>query len=253
MITPKKILLTNDDGILSPLLVPFINALSKYFEVYVMVPDRERSTMSQALTILTPLRAREIKNPLYSAAKKTYVLNGTTADCAKVALHYFFKDQIDAVISGINLGPNLGTDIIYSGTVAGATEGLFENIPAAALSIYTLEEYSPFEPACEFATQILLKHFPQKGDLYNINLPFNTDYSKTETVFTKLGKVPWMDLLERREDPRGVEYFWLQGKINKKVVPEPDTDIEAVQNGKVSITPVLLDRTDFEKLNKLQK
>ncbi len=249
----KRLLLTNDDGILSPLLVPFINALSKHFEVYVMVPDRERSTMGQALTILTPLRAREIKNPLYGAAKKTYVLNGTTADCAKVALHYFFKDQIDAVISGINLGPNLGTDIIYSGTVAGATEGLFENIPAAAISIYTLEEYSPFEPACEFATQILLKHFPQKGDLYNINLPFNTDYSRTEVVFTKLGKVPWMDLLERREDPRGVEYFWLQGKINKKVVPERDTDIEAVQNGKVSITPVLLDRTDFEKLQKLKK
>lgn len=247
--TIKNILLVNDDGIESPTLIPCINALSQYFKVWVMVPEQERSTVGHGLTVHKPLRVKVVKGVLYERAQKVWKMNGKPADCVKVALRNFV-DQVDLVFSGINLGPNLGMDTIYSGTVAGAMEGVIEGKKGFAASIETHDPELNFEPAAKFVAQFLNEKYEPTAQVWNMNLPYRTDYKLSDVKVGPLGYVEYEDLLEKRRDPRGQDYFWIQGKKKDSYQVEPGCDVDLIRKGFVSLTPMKLDRTDHSFLTK---
>lgn len=250
-----KLLLSNDDGILANGIRALIEALSPYHEVYVVAPDRERSAAGHSLTLHTPLRVEEI-DPKYGA-KRCWMTTGTPSDCIKIAINAILSnDELpDLVISGINHGPNLGRDILYSGTVSCAIEGALSGIPSIAVSLASLRtEYDDFKLAAKFTQKFLTKlenyKFPPKTVL-NINIPGLEKDDISGIAFTELGKRMFTDTYERRIDPRGKVYYWMAGEL----ITEPEdatTDIAAVRNNKISITPITYDLTRKDVLTELE-
>lgn len=250
-----KLLLSNDDGILANGIRALIESLSPYHEVYVVAPDRERSAAGHSLTLQTPLRVEEIE-PKYGA-KRCWMTTGTPGDCIKMAISAILSnDELpDLVISGINHGPNLGGDILYSGTVSCAIEGALLGIPSIAISLASMHtEYEDFKLASEFIQKFLTKlenyKFPPKTVL-NINVPGLDKEDISGVAFTELGKRMFTDTYERRIDPRGKVYYWLAGEL----INEPEdarTDIAAVRNNKISITPITYDLTRKGVLSELE-
>lgn len=250
-----KLLLSNDDGILANGIRALIESLSSYHEVYVVAPDRERSAAGHSLTLQTPLRVEEIE-PKYGA-KRCWMTTGTPGDCIKMAISAILSnDELpDLVISGINHGPNLGGDILYSGTVSCAIEGALLGIPSIAISLASMRtEYEDFKLASEFIQKFLTKlesyKFPPKTVL-NINVPGLDKEDISGVAFTELGKRMFTDTYERRIDPRGKVYYWLAGEL----ITEPEdarTDIAAVRNNKISITPITYDLTRKGVLSELE-
>lgn len=250
-----KLLISNDDGILANGIRALIEATSKDNDVYVVAPDRERSAAGHSLTLHTPLRVEEI-NPKYGA-KRCWMTTGTPGDCIKIAVNAILSnDELpDLVISGINHGPNLGGDILYSGTVSCAIEGALLGIPSIAVSLASLHyEYEDFSLAAEFTQKFIKKlenyTFPPKTVL-NINVPGLEKDDIAGVTLTELGKRMFTDTYERRIDPRGKVYYWMAGELTTE--PEDArTDIAAVRNNKISITPLTYDLTRKGVLSKLE-
>ncbi|ACI19841.1 5'/3'-nucleotidase SurE [Dictyoglomus thermophilum] len=243
-----KILITNDDGINSPALKIMGKELSKLGEVYIIVPERERSGGSHAITLHKPLRVNEVKWPLKKV--KVWSTNGNPADCVLLGLYAILSQKPDLVISGINKGYNLGNDIIYSGTVSGAREASLNGIPAVSISVSQDGEEEDFKKATELLIRLFgkfLKIIPE-GTFLNINVPPNAKVD--EICFTYQGKFHYRNIVERRLDPRNKEYFWLHGYIEE--IGEEGSDIWAVKNGKISITPLQSDMTNYSLLNLLK-
>lgn len=244
----EKILIVNDDGIESPVLPATIKALSQYFKVWVMVPDQERSTIGHGLTVHKPLRVKEVSPAHFPEAQKVWKANGKPADCVKLALRHFAPD-IDLVFSGINLGSNLGMDTLYSGTVAGAMEAVLEGKKGFAASVWTHEPHLNFLPAAEYVARYLAEHYDPRAEVWNMNLPYLPHYDAIELKKTCLGKMEYGDLLQKRTDPRGHDYFWIQGFPLHNHPVDPNSDVAALRSGYASITPLKVDRTDREWLN----
>ena len=246
-----KILLTNDDGIYSEGIKTLKSQLDNIAEVIVIAPDRERSTVGHAMTLHKPLRIRPVK---VNGGSEGYSVNGTPTDCIVIGLLEIMKHKRpDLVVSGINRGPNLGDDIIYSGTVSAAMEGAMRNIPSLAISIAAYEDFK-FESAALF-TKNLISHLI-KDDLphnliLNINVP-NIDYDRIEGIeITKHGKRVYQNELKIIYDPQGTTHYWLGGDLPEGKI-EPDTDFEAIYNHKVSITPLSLDLTNYNIMPKVK-
>lgn len=246
-----KILLTNDDGIYSEGIQALKSQLDNIAEVIVIAPDRERSTVGHAMTLHKPLRIRQVK---VNGVSEGYSVSGTPADCVVIGLLEIMKHKRpDLVVSGINRGPNLGDDIIYSGTVSAAMEGAMRNIPSLAISIAAYEDFK-FESAALF-TKNLISHLI-KDDLphnliLNINVP-NIDYDRIEGIeITKHGKRVYQNELKIIYDPQGTTHYWLGGDSPEGKI-EPDTDFEAIYNHKVSITPLSLDLTNYNIMPKVK-
>ena len=225
----KNILITNDDGIHGPGLKPLINELKKLGNVTVVVPDHDRSAVSHSITLNRPLNVRELH-------KDVYLIHGTPADCVRLGVIHILNRSAALVVSGINTGPNLGQDVIYSGTVAGAREGALLGIPSMAVSVA-----DPNKPnyglsariAAKFAKNILERdNFPKEVFL-NINVPYKVKGIK----MAELGDRIYDDEIEMRTDPRGKKYFWLAGKSISGIIQQ-GMDIEAVNNNQVSVTPL---------------
>ena len=241
-----NILLSNDDGILANGIRALIEALAPHYNVYVVAPDRERSAAGHSLTLHTPLRVEEV-DPKYGA-KRCWMTTGTPGDCVKIAVNAILaNDELpDLVISGINHGPNLGGDILYSGTVSCAMEGALLGIPSIAVSLASLHsEYEDFKLAAEFVASLIERlgdyQIPAKTVL-NINVPGLEKEDIAGVEVTELGKRMFTDTYERRVDPRGKVYYWMAGEL----ITEPEdakTDIAAVRNNKISITPITYDMT----------
>lgn len=241
-----NILLSNDDGILANGIRALIEALAPHYNVYVVAPDRERSAAGHSLTLHTPLRVEEV-DPKYGA-KRCWMTTGTPGDCVKIAVNAILaNDELpDLVISGINHGPNLGGDILYSGTVSCAMEGALLGIPSIAVSLASLHsEYEDFKLAAEFVASLIERlgdyEIPAKTVL-NINVPGLEKEDIAGVEVTELGKRMFTDTYERRVDPRGKVYYWMAGEL----ITEPEdakTDIAAVRNNKISITPITYDMT----------
>lgn len=241
-----NILLSNDDGILANGIRALIEALSPCYNVYVVAPDRERSAAGHSLTLHTPLRVEEVDSKY--GAKRCWMTTGTPGDCVKIAVNAILaNDELpDLVISGINHGPNLGGDILYSGTVSCAMEGALLGIPSIAVSLASLHtEYEDFKLTAEFTAKFIEKinnyTIPSKTVL-NINVPGLEKEDISGVAITELGKRMFTDTYERRVDPRGKVYYWMAGEI----INEPEdakTDIAAVRNNKISITPITYDLT----------
>lgn len=246
-----KILVTNDDGIHARGINALIKSLGEIAEVYVAAPDRERSGTGHSITVFEPIRVKEIKVPL---AKKAWIVGGTPVDCVKLAMSKLV-DDVDLVVSGINHGPNLGTDVLYSGTVSAAAEGVIMGAPAVAVSLDCFDEEPDFAYAAEFTCEVV-RMVKEKGiaktTLLNINIPaVELEYIKGIRV-TKLGVRNYENLFEERKDPRGNTYYWLGGGIKEEQQDE-DSDVLAVKEGYISITPIHLDLTDYKLLNEYKK
>ena len=248
-----KILLSNDDGVMAEGIKALTVALSKEHDVYVVAPDRERSAAGHSLTLHTPLRVEELENNNIGA-KKAWVTTGTPGDCVKLAINAILSEEQrpDLVISGINHGPNLGADILYSGTVSCAMEGAMMGYPSIATSLASLRnEYEDFKYAGEFIAELLNRldtyKIPPKTIL-NINIPGLEKDDVAGIAITELGSRMFTDEYEKRIDPRGKVYYWMAGEL----INQPDdnkTDISAIRNNKISITPVTYEmtRTDIMK------
>lgn len=251
-----KILISNDDGINATGIKCLSEALSQHHDVYIIAPDRERSAAGHSLTLHTPLRVDEIEAQYGS--KRTWVTTGTPGDCVKIGLSAILDtdEKPDIVISGINHGPNLGADILYSGTVSCAMEGAMLGYPSIAVSLSCLAcHLEHFKTTADFITKFLPKikeiNFPQKTVL-NINTPALGKDDIAGVAITKLGTRMFTNTYEKRKDPRGKIYYWMAGELIK--YDEDDgTDINAIRQNKISITPITFEMTFDEIMPDLEK
>ena len=241
-----KVLISNDDGIHADGIAALSKALCKDHEVYIVAPDRERSAAGHSLTLHTPLRVDEIE-PRYGS-KRTWTTSGTPGDCVKIAINAILapEEMPDIVITGINHGPNLGTDILYSGTVSCAMEGAVMGYPSLAVSLCSMNYGSTsFDYTAEFVAKFLPKikeiNFP-KRTILNINVPGVREEDINGVAITTLGTRMFTDEYEKRIDPRGKAYYWMAGELIKEAKNDK-TDINAVRWNKISITPITFDMT----------
>ncbi|HOP61771.1 MAG TPA: 5'/3'-nucleotidase SurE [Spirochaetota bacterium] len=240
-----KILLTNDDGINAEGLIILERVLSKYHETYIIAPDRERSACSNIFTIRDELILTKI-------SKNRFSINGYPADCVSIAMHSDFIPEIDLVISGINHGPNLGDDVHFSGTVAGARTAFIFGKPGIAFSIDSFHKASPNMPeASEFLAEYI-KNTPVSPDTFlNINYP-DIPYSETSGIkYTFLSKRYYRDLYIKREIAPNQTAVSLNGEIETEFSEGSDDD--AMKRGYISITPLTIDSTDYKKIDELSE
>ncbi len=242
-----RILVSNDDGINARGVQALVEAVADLGEVWLVAPEREQSATSHSLSLHHPLRIRE-------NAPRQFAVDGTPADCVYVAINHLLRDEKPAlVISGINHGPNLADDVIYSGTVAAAMEGSILNVPSIAFSLVKRKGPLEFGHAAEFARALVkaaLKHPLPKRMLLNVNVPGTAPIKGYE--ITTLGRHSYGAGVVEKEDPRGRKYYWIGG-TGYEHVKEPGTDVTAViDDGRVSITPLMLDFTDQTLLGTLK-
>ena len=241
-INPMRILLSNDDGYYAPGIAALATALSQNAEVTVVAPERDRSGASNSLTLDRPLSLRRAVNGFY------YV-NGTPTDCVHMAVTGLFDTLPDMVISGINSGANMGDDTIYSGTVAAATEGFLLGIPSIAVSLSGREE-AHYETAAWVAAQ-LVERFRAAPLSYpvllNVNVPDIAVAAITGFETTRLGKRHKAEPVIKANTPRGDTVYWV-GAAGAAQDAGPGTDFYAVEHGRVSVTPLQMDLTNYNQL-----
>ncbi len=260
-----RVLVTNDDGVFSESLEGVVGVLSEFGEVLVIVPEHERSAVSHAITLHKPLRLRRVR----LGGLEIFVSNGTPADCVLLARSGVLGFQPDLVVSGVNRGPNLGIDAVYSGTVAAAREGAVGGIPSLAVSMGAMEEPLYYESACRFLERFVgqlaveetfrERWFPEHTFL-NVNVP-NVPWEEIRGArITRPGRRRYVDSVQVREDPRGTRYYWVAAeRVEWDAAPE--TDSGALMEQFISVSPIpveirigeLLDRfrpleTDLRRL-----
>ncbi|TDT69164.1 5'-nucleotidase /3'-nucleotidase /exopolyphosphatase [Hypnocyclicus thermotrophus] len=237
-----NILISNDDGIYAEGIKILKNFLEKAgHKIYVTAPLDEQSGAGHGITLHSPLRIKEIER---DGKFFGYGINGKPADCVKIGLLKLFKDKsIDLVISGINKGTNLGTDIFYSGTFGAAAEGSLLGVKSIALSLCDILDNNHFETAANFIVKYCDKikniKFP-KDTLLNINVPNIVNEDIKGYVYTKQGDRRYLDNIIERIDTQGNKYYWLGGKASEKG-EDLEIDFVAVKQGFISITPIKLD------------
>jgi 5'-nucleotidase len=244
------ILLTNDDGIAAAGIEALYHELIKIGEVAVVAPRSEMSAAGHAITLSDPLRVSEYRK---DSGFSGYAVNGTPADCVKIAYWAVLKKRPDLVASGINLGSNTGINTIYSGTVSAATEGAILDIPSFAVSLGTYEN-PDFRYAARFgrklASQLIEKGLP-KGVYLNVNVPPCPEGQIRGVSVTRQGQAVYKEEFDRRKDPHGRTYYWLTGQ---KINPEKEIEVDdgALARRMVSITPLHFDLTQYAFLEELR-
>lgn len=243
----KRILVVNDDGINGPGLLPLVKALRRLGKVTAVVPERERSTVSHALTLHKPLR-------MHARQDGILALNGTPSDCARFGVLHLMKGKVDLLVSGINRGYNLGEDVFYSGTVGAAYEGALLGIPSLAVS-REWGEPEAFEAAAGVTLRVarkLLSHDLPPGLCLNLNVPARTESRLRNLRIAVLGKRVYSQEVAVRKDPRGRKYYWMMGRAVSGLM-HAGTDITAVEEGHPSLTPLLVNLTDLQGIGLLEK
>lgn len=250
----KTILLTNDDGFSSEGLHALKEILKDLARIIVIAPASEKSACGHGLTLNKPLKFVEVAQDFYK------IDNGTPSDCIYLGLHSLFQDRKpDLVISGINLGSNMGEDITYSGTVAGAMEGSIYGIPSIAISQVIKEERQKnfsLAQRCikEIVEKIFQGSFPLSDrKLLNINIPYTQDFKGYK--ITQTGYRLYENSAQKNKNPRGHEYYWLglhPLRWRDREIKQAMSDFEAIKQGYVSITPITLDLTSYQDLNHLE-
>lgn len=240
-----KILISNDDGVHAPGLTYLAEALAKIATVTVVAPDRNRSGVSNSLTLEHPLR-------VVTAANGFYSVNGTPTDCVHLAVTGLLKELPDMVVSGINEGSNLSDDVLYSGTVAAATEGRFLGLPSMAVSLAG-PRCEHYDTAARVAVLLVehLRHQPLTSDtILNVNVP-DMPFSELRGVqVTRLGTRHLAEPTIKAVDPRGRKIYWV-GPPGLEQDAGPGTDFYAVNSGYVSVTPLHLDLTHYKVMDEL--
>lgn len=241
-----KLLISNDDGIFALGIRSLANRLAEAgHQVTVVCPDRERSATGHGLTLHQPIRA-DVVESVFHPSVKAWACSGTPSDCVKLALWALLDSPPDLVLSGINHGSNLGTDVLYSGTVSAAMEGVIEGIPSIAFSLASFTS-SDFQPAAAFAESLVAQLAKQPLPellLLNVNVPAVNAEAIAGVKLTRQGIRRYIDVFEKRLDPRGKTYYWLAGELLEEVA-EPSaladqapTDVEAIRAHYITVTPL---------------
>lgn len=248
------ILLTNDDGVRAPGIKVLAGALASLADkISVIAPSQEKSACSQAITVSQPLMVEDIIMPDMPDNIKWIGVDGTPADCVKLALETLLPEKPDYLVSGINRGPNLGTDVLYSGTVGAAIEGALYNIPSIAVSSNSWDDQY-YEPAAAFIARFIrsLEEHTVTPQVFNVNVPALPETELAGHAFTTLGVRLYQNVFEERQDPRGRRYYWMGGSISDKE-DNGNTDIAAIKRKQISITPLQFDLTHYDQLDSLSK
>jgi len=242
-----NILCTNDDGYLATGIRVLASAASALGSVTTVAPDREQSATSHSLTLHHPLRARR-------AVDGTFVVDGTPTDCVLLAVNQLLPERPHVCLSGVNHGPNMGEDVLYSGTVAAAMEATVMGIPSVAFSYAGSlhEEIEGWEELLRTILRSILgrRDFPA-NTLFNVNLPARAPEDVKGIRITSLGQRRYADSITCAKDPSGREYFWIGGGV-ASWRGSRDSDFQAVEDGYVSITPLHLDLTNYELLEEIR-
>lgn len=238
------ILVTNDDGIYSRGIFALQQAMRELGRTVVVAPETEKSAVGHAITIADPIRVKEVER---ENGFSGFAIGGTPADCVKLAFTTLLPSPPDLVVSGINRGANLGTTVLYSGTVSAATEGAFLGAPSIAFSLdaYLDPVYSAAAVISRRIAEQILRSGIQKGTSLNVNIP-NLALDKIRGVkTTRLGSSFFRERLHRREDPRQRVYFWLDGEHVASPAEERDVDDLVLRDGWVTVTPLQYNLTDL--------
>jgi 5'-nucleotidase len=247
----KTILISNDDGFHAAGIAALRKAMAGLGKLMIVAPAAEQSGTSHAITVANPLKVKKQK---FDGRHEGYSVNGTPADCVKIATSVLLDRLPQLVVSGVNLGPNVGISVIYSGTVAAAAEGAILDIPSMAVSLDTFTNPrwdTAAHVARRLAGKILRKGLPP-ATMLNVNIP-NLPLKKIRGIkITRVGRSRFAEIFHRRTMPRGGNYYWMDGDL----VPLEDvngTDIQAVKNGFVSVTPISFDITSYAVIPELKK
>jgi len=249
----KHILVTNDDGVMAPGLLALVQEMRKLGKVSVLAPDRNWSGGGHVKTLDRALRVKEVR---LADGTQAFASDGAPSDCVALATLGYFKDPIDIVVSGINAGANLGHDVTYSGTVTAAMEAVIAGVHAVAVSLETVDGYIgeiDYEPAARAASKVVrqvIENGLAHEILLNVNVPFLPDEKIRGIVLTRQGLRVYHSRLDERIDPRGKPYYWIGGDAPTGV-PERGTDVGALAEGFVSVTPLQLDLTAYRALTDL--
>jgi 5'-nucleotidase len=247
-----KILVTNDDGYASQGIIALAEALQELGDVTVVAPEQDNSGIGHQVSIKTPVRASEVRG----RAVPTYRCGGTPADCVVIGAFDLCGALPALVVSGINRGANVGDDVNYSGTVAAALEGTIIGVPSMAVSLAASwpkqdrqhEWATAAAVAVTFGRQILAEGLPRLT-LLNVNVPNLAPGELRGTRWVRQGRKSYRDRVERRSDPRGGTYYWLWGAFDPADIVD-GTDLAAVRDGYVSVTPLSIDRTNHDELGR---
>lgn len=249
----RYVLVTNDDGVDAPGLFALYKALSEVAEVRVVAPDRNWTAAGHAKTLHRPLRI--IPTRLRDGSE-AYKCDGAPSDCVAVTLLGFFPERPALVVSGINPNANVGKDITYSGTVAAAMEAAIDEVPAIAVSLDMQNGSDNYAPAAAFAAR-LARHVLQEGmppdTLLNVNVPDVAPEQLRGIAVTTAGKRIYFDQLIPRQDPRGQTYYWIGGEKPGGDRELEGTDLWALANDLVSVTPIHMDMTNHALIAKLRE
>jgi 5'-nucleotidase len=248
-----RILLTNDDGIYAPGLRALRLELLKLGSVTVVAPATEQSAAGHSVTLLNPLLVSEV----FEDDGKTFVgwaVEGRPADCVKLALLELLPDPPDVIISGMNAGSNAGINVLYSGTVAAAIEGAFYHQTAIAVSLEYEKKIYDYPTGARYARQVIehiLARRPAAGSLFNVNIPVLERGPIRGVRVLPQNVTPYQEKFDRRVNPRGRTYFWTSPDF---VCPEPhpDTDVVALAEGYITVTPLQFDLTDTGRLAEMR-
>jgi 5'-nucleotidase len=235
------ILLTNDDGYDAVGFQSLFKELSKDFTVIAVAPRFQQSGASHSLTLRRPIRVERLRENLYT-------IDGTPTDCVLLAYHDLIDTKIDIVVSGINHGANMGSDVFYSGTVAAALQGATLGIISLAISL-SAQEFTDFRRAVTYATDLITRILA--ADVGHLILNVNIPEGKIRgEKITKMGKRIYRDKVIRNSEEKNVMYSVIDGTLGYRLAA--DTDFKAVEEGYVSITPLHLDLTDYERIDALK-
>jgi len=249
----KKILVTNDDGVLSPGLFALVKEMRVFGDVFIMAPDRNWSGGGHVKTLDRALRVREFR---LEDGTQAFASDGAPSDCVSLAVLGYFKEKFDLVVSGINFGANLGHDVTYSGTVTAAMEAVIADLPGIAFSLELPEGHvGPLDfSASAYAAHIVVQNVLEHGLLPEILLNVNIPYLKKEEIkgfrVTRQGLRVYHSRLDERIDPRNRPYYWIGGDAPTGV-PETGTDVGSLSEGFISVTPLQLDLTAYRALSEI--
>jgi len=241
-----RLLLTNDDGIYAPGIAALKSEIKSLGEITISAPDAERSAVGHSITLDRPLRVREV---YVGNEFLGFGVDGSPADCVKIGIKEILKAAPDLVLSGINLGSNVGINVLYSGTVAAALEGAILGYTSIAVSLAASKK-PDFASAGRIAATVIkqiVDRKPVPGKLFNVNIPAIAPSEMKGVALARQSTISYEDGFVVRTDPRGAKYFWMTGELHQGRLA-PDTDTALLAEGYVTVTPLQYDLTDTKTL-----
>ncbi|SMB94634.1 5'-nucleotidase /3'-nucleotidase /exopolyphosphatase [Desulfonispora thiosulfatigenes DSM 11270] len=246
------ILVTNDDGIKAEGIKQLVNSLQEVATITVVAPTQEKSACGHGITVIEPIKVSRYD---WGQNINAFAIDGTPADCVKLGLNSLLRTPPDLVVSGINKGANLGTDVLYSGTVSAAIESVIHDIPALAFSLdtYVGNDFMLAQDVVKYLCKEMLTKRLAHDTLLNINIPYIEKSQLKGFKATKLGERKYKNIYVKETDDEKNDYYLLKGKALKSDLTDEEIDIIAIKNNYVSITPIHLDLTNYQLIEKVNE